>query len=250
MKKLYAPKEIPPIVNRQKRTLAYRVFIGVIPLAVTIIPFVLPLHTTVTQERGLTFLFSFSGGYLCFYLYTKKMYWFGPGFAYGAASIGCTALTSAFISFIFFHSGMMMCLASASAFCLPWFCIQSWRFYRKIPFTRFTDWSSPLSGTNDDHILLMSVTRICFYNETKEPLSESVFMETSVDCKLGKAFFSLVEKKNIPLDSTPCSWEFYHPSLWGLINKRMDPELSIRDNGIGNYAGILVKQVKHEEKNN
>ncbi len=153
--------------------------------------------------------------------------------------------------------GLMMALASACAFFLPYTWMQLWSVSSEVTVApRPLTWFGYTDELDSPDIVYLSSIPVTFkmtrgyYIQTPEFLS----IKAPLDMELSKVFNLCVaaakKNYNIPLESAdedgrPFGWEFFTERMKGLLSVQLDPATCVGDNEhIKTNSVIVAKRVK------
>ena len=170
-----------------------------------------------------------------------------------------TSLICAWLLIFYFFSKnniLVMALASSCAFFLPFTVMQLWNMYKETPPTGSMTWygfDESLDSSDTVYLSSIPITFALTTNEfEKEPIPFSI--KAPLHMELSKVFnlFLVAAKKNYEIhiessdeNNRPFGWQFFTPSMGGLLNIQIDPDMSVGDNRkIKANTVIFVKRTK------
>ena len=197
-------------------------------------------------------------GFFHFQLLHKALDLYGLRFKGGAVMYTvCLSVLICIVLLCFYlfteNSLALIAFASAAAFSMPHIFLQGWQYYKKIPAKQHRLWTAPAKEGDINELLIPKAVTFRFLLPVRssDEQEETFFKTVPEECKLGKAFYSVLGTSNNTETSieksdesgAPCGWEFYSFSLNGLIKRRLEPEETLSENRITANATIHVRRV-------
>ena len=164
----------------------------------------------------------------------------------------------ALVLFIYYYvsenNGLIMAVASSSAFLFPFIVYEGWNEYIKIPAKTYPVWYLPV--TEPDNAISFSAAgavqvQLKIYRKQKDNNYNLFPVMAPGKIKLAKIFERFITEQNIPgniietrdKNNQTFGWQFYEQKWYGFYNKYLNPARSLAENNIKPGAKILVVRI-------